>query len=404
MTGDAGGGGGIGGKGPSLAASHRSPHTFPRRILACVIGLTPQIVTETLFALVVKQNPPFVPTEIHIATTRQGRERLMLTLLDRREGRLGAFAREFGRPDLADALSPERIAAIRGADGHDLDDIVSEDGSRAAADTITRFVRGLTRDADAAVHLSIAGGRKTMGFLAGYALSLFGRPQDRLSHVLVSPEFEANRNFYYPPRDPTVVYTRDRQGREVPLDTGKAEILLADIPFVRLRRGLPPDLLSGQATYSATVEALDRSLAEPSLVIDAAKGEVHCHRQHVPLQRLQMAFLLYLARLRRDSDHPYDGAVRWNEASVDELLRAYDDIPETVKGTGGRGGRTLIEGGIDEDYFRSKRSQVNRRLKDVLKAAATPYLIQSYGRRPNTRAGLSLPRSAIRIIEARARS
>jgi CRISPR-associated protein (TIGR02584 family) len=33
--------------------------------------------------------------------------------------------------------------------------------------------------------MSIAGGRKTMGFYAGYALSLYGRAQDRMSHVLV---------------------------------------------------------------------------------------------------------------------------------------------------------------------------------------------------------------------------
>jgi CRISPR-associated protein (TIGR02584 family) len=59
-------------------------------------------------------------------------------------------------------------------------------------------VRELTADPDCAIHASIAGGRKTMGFYLGYALSLFGRPQDRLSHVLVSSPFESNQNFFYP--------------------------------------------------------------------------------------------------------------------------------------------------------------------------------------------------------------
>ncbi|MBF4102237.1 hypothetical protein INT80_01850 [Gallibacterium anatis] len=45
------------------------------------------------------------------------------------------------------------------------------------------------------MHVSIAGGRKTMGFFAGYALSLYGRAQDSLSHVLVSAEYEAIQNF-----------------------------------------------------------------------------------------------------------------------------------------------------------------------------------------------------------------
>ena len=134
-------------RGPGCAIpSTRPPHLYPKRVLACVIGLTPQIVTETLYALVVDRQPPFVPTEIHVATTRQGKERLELTLLDRHEGRLGAFAKDYGRPELARALSPERIAVINDADGTELDDIVSEDGSRAAADSITRFVQRLTRD------------------------------------------------------------------------------------------------------------------------------------------------------------------------------------------------------------------------------------------------------------------
>lgn len=36
------------------------PHQFPRRILLCVTGLSPQIITETLYALTEQQRPPFV--------------------------------------------------------------------------------------------------------------------------------------------------------------------------------------------------------------------------------------------------------------------------------------------------------------------------------------------------------
>jgi CRISPR-associated protein (TIGR02584 family) len=48
------------------------------------------------------------------------------------------------------------------------------------------------------LHVSIAGGRKSMGFFAGYAFSLFGRTQDRLSHVLVNDPFESFPDFYFP--------------------------------------------------------------------------------------------------------------------------------------------------------------------------------------------------------------
>ena len=54
----------------------------------------------------------------------------------------------------------------------------------------------------ASLHVSIAGGRKTMGFYVGYALSLFARDQDRLSHVLVPPSLESRQDFFYPPPPP----------------------------------------------------------------------------------------------------------------------------------------------------------------------------------------------------------
>ena len=59
---------------------------------------------------------------------------------------------------------------------------------------------------------------------------------------------------------------------------------------------------------------------------------------------------------------------------------------------------TLRANGIDDDYFATKRSKVNGKIKQALKTAAEHYLVKSYGRPPLTRAGLSLPRNAIQII------
>ena len=39
------------------------PATYPRRILLAVTGLSPQIVTETLHALAIGNDTPFIPTE-----------------------------------------------------------------------------------------------------------------------------------------------------------------------------------------------------------------------------------------------------------------------------------------------------------------------------------------------------
>lgn len=50
------------------------PEAYTRRILLAVTGMSPQVVTETLWALAVHQQPAFMPTEVHVATTEAGAE------------------------------------------------------------------------------------------------------------------------------------------------------------------------------------------------------------------------------------------------------------------------------------------------------------------------------------------
>ena len=91
-----------------------------------------------------------------------------------------------------------------------------------------------------------------MGFYLGYALSLYGRAQDRPSHVVVNAPYESDRDFFYsPPKSRTI---QDRDGRSY--DARDARVTLADIPFVRLREALGRDLLAGSASFSAVVEAV----------------------------------------------------------------------------------------------------------------------------------------------------
>ena len=63
------------------------PPTFPRRVLLAVPGLTPQIVTETLYALAVTQDPAWIPTEIRIINMAEGAKRARLSLRSIVDGR-----------------------------------------------------------------------------------------------------------------------------------------------------------------------------------------------------------------------------------------------------------------------------------------------------------------------------
>ena len=58
----------------------KQPHPYPKRILLAVSGMSPQIVTETLYALAVSQQEQ--PTEIHLISTTTGKQKALEQLLD----------------------------------------------------------------------------------------------------------------------------------------------------------------------------------------------------------------------------------------------------------------------------------------------------------------------------------
>jgi CRISPR-associated protein (TIGR02584 family) len=358
----------------------RAPHEYAKRIMLAAAGKTPQVVTETLYALGVGQTPAFVPTEVHVVTTAEGAARARLTLLGNEPGWFRRLCADYGLEGIR--FDAECIHVLRGAEGEALEDIRTEEDNRAAADAITELVRRLTEDPEAALHVSIAGGRKTMGFYLGYALSLYGREQDRLSHVLAPAPFESHPEFYYPTRESRVIYTAGPDSR--PLDTAAARVALAEIPFVRLRHGLPERLLRGQSSFVEAVEAAQRRLGPVAVVIDLKRRRIAAGGVQVKLPPAELAFYSWLARRKKlglgTVECPSEGAPEAEEA--EEFLKEYRAILGEM-GADERTSKALAKG-MEKGYFLERRSKVNGRLKAALGWQAEGYMIRTAGRRPRT--------------------
>ncbi len=369
-----------------------NPDRYPRRILLCVAGLSPQIVTETLYALTVTGEPRFVPTEIHLLTTAEGAERARLTLLSDEPGWFHRLRQDYGLPDIRFTL--DTIHLLRAADGRPLVDIRELADNEAIADTITAVVRELTADPHCAVHASIAGGRKTMGFYLGYALSLFGRPQDRLSHVLVSSSFETNASFFYPSPTPKVIFANPPDSR--PLDASDAEVTLADIPFVRLRDGLQESLLEPGASFSAVVAQAQRNLATPCLTLDLTSGRIRCGETELSLPPVDFACYAWLAR-RALAGRPGVCRNQVDAAATAEFLAEYAALRGEMDQEIDRV-RLALKGGMEPAYFDGRLTGIRKALLRALgKTGARPYLIHSDKKRPLSRYALTLEPGQIRF-------
>ncbi len=348
-----------------------------KRVLIAVTGLTPQIVTETVFALA-RQEPTWVPDEIRLITTRTGAENARLNLLTPETGWFHRFCKDYGLAGVRFDASTIRI--LKGRDGTELDDIRSPEENIAAADFITEEVRAVTQDSDSELHVSMAGGRKTMGYYAGYALSLYGRPVDRLSHVLASPPFENNRDFFYPtPYDHAIRV--NQSGREITYNARNATVELADIPFVSLRHGLPAALLSGASSFRATVEAAQASLGPTSLALDPASRRIRAGTRVLSLAPAQFAVIAVLAYRMvrgmpalvaplRDAPDP-----EWSQS----FLRDLRDCCGAMHLSGSI--EDTLTRGVDGNWFSPHLSRLQNTLRTALGPAALPYLVDQ-GSRP----------------------
>jgi len=230
-----------------------------RNILVAVSGLNPQIITETLYGLMVTKNIPI--REIYIITTRTGEEKLNNSLLNA-SGPFYQFCAEY-------KILPHEIRIkpilIKSEQGEVLDDIRTREDNEAMAETIMETMFKLTREDQTRVFASIAGGRKTMSAYMALAMQLFGRKQDRLTHVLIwPPELESDKNFYFPPGEPRDIHTS--AGKII--DWNEVRVDFAEIPFIRLRPMIQNWLGSELENY---LELIKYS----QFAIDELKGITH---------------------------------------------------------------------------------------------------------------------------------
>lgn len=368
-----------------------------RDSLVALCGLTPQVVTETLWALA-NRDPSIHPAEIWILTTQAGRARCLRTLLGPK-GALARYVREY-RPRPAPRCTADHVMVLRAADGTPLDDVRSERDHRTIGEQMAEFVRRHTERSDVRLHCSVAGGRKTMGVLLASTLQLYGRQEDRLYHALVPPAFESLDTFFFPPKRPRAL--RGHDGR--PLNTRAARIELAEVPYVRLRGLLPSGRLQSDRSLSVLAETAQqrlRLLLDPDPVtLESARGRLQIGARTIRFSPSCLA--LYRACFRTKLRH----CVCPEQPTCGDCMECF--LPFT-KGTWetsvtllrARGGGSVLPAvKTHEDaltQFRSLVRKTNRAFETTLRLSSeeNPYRIRAGGPRGETVYGLAIDKTKL---------
>ncbi len=282
-------------------------------ILFLVTGMTPQIITETLWALACDpaKQEKWVPNEIQVLSTTTGLKKIKDNLLGD-NGIFKKMCKEYNLPEIK--FDEKSLNAIVDKEGNKLDDLKTPEENELAADMICQKVREFTQDDNVSLHVSIAGGRKTMGFYAGYALSLYGRLQDQLSHVLVSEKYETLQGFYYPAlkKGQNIIkktHKKTEQGHDVYeeelLDAFDAKVWLANIPFVRLREFINPKNTVVNKSFSTVIEMVNASLQPFSVILDVNDKKVIIGDKECKLSPKEFSLYLLVAELKLKGEALY---------------------------------------------------------------------------------------------------
>ena len=251
-----------------------------KNILLAILGESPGVLTETLWALAL-ESPDLFPDEISIMTTCRGRDvlrrqlpaRIIPTLVRKLEQKID---RPLPLPYLKLNVFPTREGL------EELTDLQSRSDTEIAGDEMLRWVRGYAFEDNTRILASLSGGRKSMTSLLTTCMTLLGKPEDRMFHVHVPPPYDRPLNppFLYPGQTSE---HKTPDGTTVPGDN--IPITLIDMPFIPLHLMYRTYWGKSTASFSDMVAAFQKALDPYTL----PSIRLNCKTHHLSWDAVQIS-------------------------------------------------------------------------------------------------------------------
>ncbi|MFZ4764370.1 MAG: CRISPR-associated ring nuclease Csm6 [Roseimicrobium sp.] len=351
--------------------------------LLAVSGMSPAILTETVWALA-KETPPTVADEVIVITTTKGLEDIHRDLLARSPVwedrnvwetlRRDVFALTRQATGCAKLQLSLRVIELPDpATGVRLpaEDLRTREHLDEAANFIIQTISPIVDAEDQHVIASIAGGRKTMGALLYAAMSLLGKESDRVTHVLVNEPFENVRGFFYPNQPVRALVARPFDKPAFSVSADAAVVELADIPFVPLRNKFT-ELNEPRRTFAGIVQAYSRSdcgslKQPPHIQLDEKTGIFTVEGRTITLKGRDLLITAFLtARANAGESH----FANKDQAAVPlaEFMKGWNQRQSFHKAT------AKLSGEISVDDIPKALSPLRAKLKKIGLEGAISYL------------------------------
>lgn len=299
-----------------------------KNILVCVTGLTPQVVTETLYCLSMQKK--ILIDELYVVTTSRGRDVII--------GTDEEFNRKRGYPALKQEL--ERMCQkhkkiklpkfsfkdiiVAENQSIELPDIRDDRDNRLFPNKLCEFINLKTKDSENVLHCSISGGRKSMSVDMAFAVSIFGRAKDKLWHVLTHADKEFKH--FFP----------ENKVQENDLE-------LAEIPFVKLRSIIGAETRNksfGKMKYMQLVQFTQEKIKQSfidKILLDVRRNEVTVgDNEPVRLEPAKFKFYKYIIEKKLEGNESVTVEEILNECThkfrKKGIVEAVSKITEKIQG------------------------------------------------------------------------
>ncbi|MFK8014907.1 MAG: CRISPR-associated ring nuclease Csm6 [Gammaproteobacteria bacterium] len=375
-----------------LQSGDRTSSTPKKNVLLCVASECPQVVTQTIYGLA-HMPRPWVPDEVVVITGQRGARRIEASLVGdgHFQGVFGELARRLTlKVPVATARLCLEVMTRSCKPNAPLYSLETVRHRRDIGNSILKTVQRITDDDDTQLWISLGPDQNVVAsFLAGHALSLLGRPQDRLVQAVGTDSDPGMAASYYP---------------SAAHGEGDQPARICDVPFARIEGLASVRNLARQVDYSTLCHGLDGNAhLQISSVFSGLQFrfsnafDVLCdssHRRTEPRfePRAAALYAYYAERARRGAPFVTDDQTL---DEPDEFLALY----EACLVGGGRKSESDGSRGLTREALRSARSRIGRTLQALVKNGASFAAYRIYSRRSERSYGLGLQPEQIAFID-----
>lgn len=296
-----------------------------RTYLIAIVGMSPAVLTETVWALA-SLKEPIIPDSIIVFTTNSCVQKLKEFKLTHWDNMVAAIRKKVGDHFGPYSLSFQEsgIRILTSEDRLDLSDVRTEADNMSIANAFYKEIADLLDDDRNDVRLiaSIAGGRKSMGAMLHSVMSVLGRKNDKIYHVLTSGVDLPPASFAYPG-----CVISDKKERAI---AKNVQLNLAEVPFIPIASMVKKVKKKQYKNYkdllSAINNIIDDSPNKISLIQSKKELEVSFSTRTEKIKLGCVEYLIFTTYFRRTIARSFDPST-----FRDDFYKEYSKLPKDIK-------------------------------------------------------------------------